>query len=182
MREVDFHEDDYCQIEVLPLANWQFCSQEMQAINAFAEQHRAAIGWTKMYPRSENPHPLSELRIGRQELTDCLREVLPEFDRVTTGYGCQIDVCPRTTAFGHDRAVVFFAEFGHAETMAAMWLRLDVFTRDLAASALQAFRALSEKWQLLLADWGWSVLLELADSEHLSSYLQQRIEVFSGEK
>ena len=40
MRKIYFHEDDYCQLEVLPLAARQFCLQEMGEIDAFAEEHR----------------------------------------------------------------------------------------------------------------------------------------------
>ncbi len=37
MRTVYFHEDDYCQQEILPLSNKAVCLKEMDEINGFSE-------------------------------------------------------------------------------------------------------------------------------------------------
>jgi hypothetical protein len=98
MREVYFHEDDYCQLELLPEANWDFCAKQMNEIEKFSEAHKAEIGWTDMFMRSENPKQLSEVEIERAALVSSVREILPPFDRVLTGYGSHSEECQHTIA------------------------------------------------------------------------------------
>ncbi len=31
MRSIYFHEDDYCQIEILPVQNYEYCKREIYA-------------------------------------------------------------------------------------------------------------------------------------------------------
>jgi hypothetical protein len=63
--EVYFHEDDYCQQEILPLAALDFCRNQITEIDAFATNHQApgGIGWTEMYMREDSPEKLSDLGI-----------------------------------------------------------------------------------------------------------------------
>ncbi len=61
MRESYFHEDDYCQIEILPIDNLKFCLKQAGKISEFSEKHQNGIGWDAMYVREENPRKLSEL-------------------------------------------------------------------------------------------------------------------------
>jgi hypothetical protein len=48
MREAWFHEDDYCRVELLPEANWDFCVQQMRDLKEFGEAHWTGCGWSKM--------------------------------------------------------------------------------------------------------------------------------------
>ena len=72
MRKIYFHEDDYCQLEVLPLAARQFCLQEMGEIDAFAEEHREGPFYTDMYLREESPETLLQLNLRPEQLAEAL--------------------------------------------------------------------------------------------------------------
>ena len=80
MTEIYFHEDDYCQIEVLPVSNWEHCATQIGEIESFSEAHPApgGTGWTDMYVREENPFSLRDLGISRTTLASALREALPD--------------------------------------------------------------------------------------------------------
>jgi len=63
--EVYFHEDDYCQIELLPSTSWKFCFNQIKEIDEFSEKHKVknGIGWDKIYIRKESPYKIESLII-----------------------------------------------------------------------------------------------------------------------
>lgn len=55
-----FHEDDYCQVEILPVENLSFYKRQAREIEDFADEHREGVGFTDMYVREKKPIPLFE--------------------------------------------------------------------------------------------------------------------------
>ncbi|MEL6897757.1 MAG: hypothetical protein AAFP90_16790 [Planctomycetota bacterium] len=177
MREGYSHEDDYCQIELLPDVNWDFCANQMTEIDTFSDRHRTDAGWTDIYVRSENPTPLTDLSINRDIFVQSLDNLLPSFDRVKTGYSTYTEACANTLALGRDDNVVIFAEHDENDAVSKIWLTLDVYTADDRAVAHKALQIISQ-WPLILVDWGWSVLIRLADAEALADYFDKRVIAF----
>jgi len=52
------HEDDWRQIEFVPLTNRTHIEKELQALTSFKQQHRRGPGWTSVYIRREHPTQL----------------------------------------------------------------------------------------------------------------------------
>jgi hypothetical protein len=181
MTDIYFHEDDYCQIEILPISNWEHCVSQIGEIESFSEAHRApeGEGWSEMYMRKENLSTLLELNVSRTVLTTALCEALPECDTVYTGYSTYREKCDHTTAFACSPQVAVFADFNKDNITEHIWLTLDVSEQDELESIMNAFHALSMLGDLLFVDWGWGVLNTLAETEALKLYLMKRIEVFS---
>jgi hypothetical protein len=51
-----FHEDDFCQMELLPAESEAFTRRQMGEVEKFAATHRAeGGGWTGMYLREDSP-------------------------------------------------------------------------------------------------------------------------------
>ena len=140
MREAYFHEDDYCQIELVPEANWEFCANQMGAIDSFSTEHRDGAGWTDMFVRGNNPAPLGSLGISRGDLIKTIHPRLPQFDHVFTGYSSYRELCPHTTAFGADMSVALFAQYDDADLVTAAWFAFDVSTQQLYVLRSQAVR------------------------------------------
>ena len=181
MTEIYFHEDDYCQIEVLPISNWEHCAAQIGEIESFSKVRRApgGIGWTDMYVREENSSSLHDLGISRTTFASALCEALPECDAVYTGYSTHREKCEQTAAFGNSTEVAVFADFGKDDVVEHIWLALDVTEQDEVELMLKAFHALGTLSDLLLVDWGWGVLSPLNDGDALKRYMLKRIEVFS---
>jgi hypothetical protein len=85
MREVCYHEDDYCQLELVVESNGRRCAEQMGKIDEFAAAHKADVGWTDIFVRSANPTPLSSQNISRTEFVQAITPSMPRFDRVFTG-------------------------------------------------------------------------------------------------
>lgn len=177
MREVYFHEDDYCQIELVAAANWDFCAQQMREIHAFAEKHKASVGWTDVFVRSNNPISLAEVEIPRTVFINTVSAIMPRFDRVLTSYSSHATECQTTMAFGPHESCVLFAEFNPSDIASAVWFTFDLSSAEDAEISLQLCRGLSV-WPVAIADWGWLALLSPTDVQALTGYFDQRIEVF----
>lgn len=177
MREVYYHEDDYCQLELVTEANSQWCAEQMGLIDEFAATHKADVGWTDIYVRSDNPTPLTTLNISRSEFTESMPMSMLPFDRVFTGYSRYRLECKRTMAFGPHDSLVAYVELDDNNVVSSVWFTFDLKSSDDVATATELTLALS-RWPLLVADWGWSKLFRLTDTEALTKYYNERVQVF----
>ncbi|GAB4215228.1 MAG: hypothetical protein OHK0012_14920 [Synechococcales cyanobacterium] len=177
MHSAYFHEDDYCQIELAPVGNWEFCAKHMGEINSFSTIHRDGGGWTDMVVRDTNPAPLKSLGISRGELIRSMPTRLQQVDQVFTGYSSYQQLCPQTMAFGANMAVMLFAQYDETEVITAAWCSLDISTEHDVNAAMELMDSLLP-WPLLLADWGWSVLLRIRDRDLCHQYFTKRLQVF----
>lgn len=82
-----FHEDDYCQVEILPLENWAYCAKELGLIADFSGKHLAPDGggWTKMYMRGDSQVPTVSKQISFEAAVRAVICHIPKYDSVTTG-------------------------------------------------------------------------------------------------
>ncbi|WP_440948165.1 hypothetical protein ACSAZL_08020 [Methanosarcina sp. T3] len=182
MRSIYFHEDDYCQLEILPVQNYNYCKKEINNILNFSEEHKAdnGIGWTDMYVRDENPTTLTELRISVSKLCSSLQNISCKFDIVYTGYGSHREVCQNTLAYGDsDDVVIFFDSDKEKSIIKNMWLTLDVHDEHHKESAQKIFCTLSKFSDFILVDWSWGFISELSSTIRLENYLNERIKCFS---
>lgn len=169
MRTAYFHEDDYCQIELVCEENLEWCLDQTRRIADFANAHRGE----DMYVRPAHSVELAARWIS----VDALAEVvtLPQYDAVTTGYGSVEEKIPNTSAFG-DSGVTIFASHPDG-VVSAIWFALPPSDEASVASALATFSALSQ-WRLLLVDWGWGRVIPLSDAVALEAYLREQMQVF----
>src|SRR5262245_7306691 len=87
-REIYFHEDDYCQQELLPREALPFAEVQVKEVDEFADAHRApgGMGWTNIYMRKEPPVGFQTLGMKKEDFAAAVSLHLPPFDLVYTGY------------------------------------------------------------------------------------------------
>lgn len=169
MRSAYFHEDDYCQIELLPLDNLEFCLKQAGEISQFSEEHWKGMGWDSVYVRKENPSKLSNLNIQLNDMRLAISETMPEYDEVYTGYRSYREKCVNTYAFGGDKSATLFFETDSSNIVLTAW----------CSDAMPELLDLKQSRDLLLADWGWGFICPLSDKERFENYLTEREKVFS---
>lgn len=175
LRTARFHEDDYCQIELLPAQNWAHCAQELGRINEFSDARRASdnAGWSELYVRSHAPLSIAALGIDFAGVTNALALHLPQFDAVETGFGSYSEKCPDTCAFGHSGSNIIFLAHNDTGHVAAIWLTVGpAEDREEEVDFLASLHALDALGPLLLVDWGWNSLLRLHDTDQVLEYLR----------
>lgn len=181
MKEIYYHEDDYCQIEILPISNWQHCTQQMGEIQAFSNAHKTpnGLGWTGVYIRPDSAVELRDSGLTITALRKALAPAVEEYGPVYTGYSSYRELSKNTAAFCAATGAVLYADYNDFGIIEHMWLTLDPTTEEQKNRALKMFAAVASQGEFLLSDWGWCALMMLSDSQALSQYLSKRIEVLS---
>lgn len=172
MREAYFHEDDYCQVEALPISNWDNCASELENIDEFSQAHSVGIGWTSIYVRGENPKRILSLNIPMEALASVLSPILPPYDKVLTGYSSYREESKRTLAFGTETACIVFAGYDENGIIEDIWFDMELADqagKDLAQRGLSALARLAK---LMLVDWSASRLIDLADPDQIKNYFE----------
>ena len=163
MREAYFHEDDYRQIEVLPLDNFGYCQQEIGEIEKSSAENFDGYGFKDIYVREENPSHLGAMNIRVSEIEEALEKILPKFDVVYTGYSSYKEKCKGLNAFGRDQGERIFFEHNEG-IVTSIWVS-DPFNEliDLPHSE-----------KLLFVDWAWGFVCPLKEKEHFIEYIKDR--------
>ena len=173
MRTVYFHEDDYCQWEILPLAGKEYCLREMDAIDDFAEEHGEGQFFSDIYLRGESPRTLRELKLRPGQLAAAL-DFLPAFDRVEMGYSSYQEECIGTCARGLSNELAVFWDVDEEGFVKALWLVIWI-KAESADTARRIYTALGRLAPLLLADWNWSACVDLTDPAAIEKYIRERL-------
>ncbi len=171
MSSAYFHEDDYCQVEVLPISNLAYCLAEMGLIDDFAAAHAVPGGFTDLYVRGEARQPLLTFGITLAELQAALDPVLPKVSQVYTGYGSYQELCPSVVAWGIPRGGTLFASPNTENMIGPIWLLFHAIPPEQLDLWRRVFRSLPRSDDLLIADWSARKVVPLADESALVAYL-----------
>jgi hypothetical protein len=165
LRTIYFHEDDSLQIEILPIANWQFCLKELRAIEDFSEKHRVpdGMGWSDMYGRSEPDTPTSSLLLDYDAISIALAAHLTPIERYRS-----------TRAFGMDANSLVYVTAGKLDVVERIGLVLNGNDESRRRAWLKSFEALGSFGKMLLVDWCWGRLYALDDVAALEGYLNEK--------
>ncbi len=172
MREGYFHEDDYCQVEVLPASARTYCLVEMGRIDEFAKAHWDGTGFTDMYIRRQAPVSLVSLGTTLAEWESAIGPLVPRFTQVLTGYSSYRESCPSVVGWGLSDGQAVFASVGEAKAVGPVWLSLNGVTAERVGLWARLLRSLPRAPELLIADWSASQVVVLADVPALEAYLQ----------
>lgn len=171
MRTAYFHEDDYCQIELVCDENLAWCLDQTRRIADFADEHRG----DDIFVRPVHAVELAARAISVAALTSAIAPPLQRYDAVTSGYASVEEPVANTSAFGAS-GLTLFASYPEG-VVSAIWFALEPGDEASVASALTTFSALS-RWRLLLVDWGWGRVMPLNDGAAIEAYLRERVRVF----
>jgi hypothetical protein len=170
LREAFFHEDDYCQIEILPASNWNYCLSQLREIGKFSDKHFEGIGWTDMHIRGESPRQLKSLNINARNLTSSLSQILVPFERVLTGYSSLREEAEQTMAFGSETSSIIFVEYDLNDIVEAIWLDFGIAKREDKQLAQATLQHLGRMNEIILVDWNLGKMVKLSDHDELMSY------------
>jgi len=155
LKEIYFHEDDYCQIELAPIENEEYIKQEIDAINSFSEQHKApnGIGWTEMYMRKEPQCTLKDKLIGINEFEETVGNAIGKYDEVYTGYSTYREKCKNTNGYGDDKVKLFVEHNGGIITH--IWFDFLLADDETAIRLNDILMKITERYDLLFVHWPW---------------------------
>ncbi len=165
-----FAEDDYCQIQFLPVSTERFVAQEMQRLADFIAQHRQPNGtYDDVYIRPEPPENLLALNISDAAVSLSLYPAFRRYTGVITGPADQPQPCPTVHGWGDDDFALF-AAVPEPRRVSDLFLARS-WTADGAARAAAVLPELPDADQLLLVDWDRLQWRRLTHRRELEAYL-----------
>ena len=180
-REIYFHEDDYCQQQLLPRGAAAHVETEIGKIDDFADAHRApgGLGWTEMYARKEAPVELRTLGIEKELFAQTVSPFLPPFDIVYTGYSSHREQCKRTAAWGRSERSALFADWDEEGVICNAWA--EFFEEDEASiiAVTRAVASLGRLHALVYVDWAWSYSCDASDEDLFASTLRKKLKTIA---
>jgi hypothetical protein len=171
-----FHEDDYCQIELLPAREAPRCAAQMTEIDSFSTAHQTGAGWTEMYVRSEpDLPPLATLQQSVRVWVDAIQTHSPAVfhPQVSTGYSSYSTLAPTCVGWAVPDGVWLFVELAE-DTVQRAWLLFNDLKKAGVAGSQAALRCLTESHELIIADWEQCELVAVNDAAQLLTYLQSQ--------
>lgn len=161
-----YHEDDFCQIEIVPKENLSDLLGQAENIADFSTEN----GYSDIYVREENKVSLKSREIDKKELEKLLAELGTEkHTEVITGYGSDYRVkSENTIGFGKEYSAVYF-DFENDKVNNIWTTNLFGLNNDKVVDVLST---IGEKWNLVLMDWNRSELVDLSKKEMIKKYLK----------
>jgi hypothetical protein len=161
-----YHEDDFCQIEIIPKENLSDLLKQADNIADFSAEN----GYSDIYVREENKVSLKSREIDKTELEKLLTELGTEkHTEVITGYGSDYRVkSENTIGFGKEYSAVYF-DFENDKVKNIWVTNLFGLNHDKVVDVLSK---IGEKWNLVLMDWNSSELIDLSNKEMINKYLK----------
>ena len=169
-----FWEDDYCQIEIVPIANKDYVFKTIEQINDLANKSRTDFGFTETYARRQMPVPTfsEEIRI------DYLEQLLGSFNFEKAkniyydGYKTLDCNKSKTKAHGFADFTLFFDT--EDEFVKNIWLSIGI-GKDFKQydSIKSALYSIGEECEMFLVDWNSLELIDLRNLRQIENYLNE---------
>lgn len=161
-----YHEDDFCQLEILPRENMTDLLAQADNIADFTAEH----GNTDIYIRDESKLRLRDRKIRKAELETVLSKLTEKkHTEVATGYGSAYRIkSANTIGYGHDYSAIYFDH--EDDRVKNIWLT-NLFGLNYQ-NTVEVLWELGKKWNLILMDWNSSQLIDLSSKEKIRNYLE----------
>lgn len=168
-----FHEDEYCQKEIVPLQNLLSKRNDTDVTREHSEDAFTDNGFTTMSVIEETKYPLGNLKISITEFENILKEhALFYFRQVYTGYSTYQTLKPDTLAFGFENYALFYQFNSGIITKA--WIVYSVFSDTLNSypERLQStLLKLGLVYDLVLVDWNELLTVILKNKTSVTDYV-----------
>ena len=176
-REIYFHEDDYCQQQLLPAEAKDWIERELKEIDRFSREHQGenGIGWTDVYVRDEPSSTIVDLKITVKEIAHVLNDIIPRFDKVVIGYSTYREKCECTGAWGFNQNCAIFIEWNKDDLVTSIWTSFfDLDDKSIGKSA-EALTAIGGIRPMLYVDWTWGYIDNPEDKDGFSHRLTEKL-------
>jgi hypothetical protein len=171
MKELYFHEDFYCQVELLPISALESSEGAMGDIDTFSDAHGNGTGWTALYLRQDHSQHLRSLGIPINAVTAALDPILEPVDEIYTGYSTYRERCNNTRAWTLPCHTALLADYNEAGIVGHLWIINEPPAPENINQFWQALRFFSEYGDFFIADWNLSIAVACKDDDKLMRYL-----------
>lgn len=167
---ISIHEDDYCQLQLLPHENIDFIRNEMEEIIGFSSENYNENGYKNIYVRKKPNIAITEKNITRSELENLIINFnFEKIQDVNIGYGNSYNKS-LNYGFGTKECAILF-ECEKDDIVITIWLNFYWIATEKQKQDLEKLLIkIKENWNLLLIDWNQNIAVELSEN-NIKKYL-----------
>lgn len=169
-----FHEDFYCQVELLPRENFSDLEQENEKIEDFAQKHSDGFGFTDIYVRNGQKIKTSDRKIELGDFEKVMLESgFQKYSNVYSGYSSYEERCKNTLGFKLDSSVIY-CDFEN-NLIKNIWIDNFRFSNssDKKEQLINGLFSIGEKWNLILNDWDLTETFDLMNKTEIERYISE---------
>jgi len=163
-----YHEDTYCNVQLLPIENFDLFKKQVKEINAILQNESNQFGYDEILVREENIE-LIQRKIQKKELELLFKKLqVKKHLKVVTGYGRNYRVKSKNTiGYGTDYSAIYYHYKNSYATK--IWMtNIESFDKE---KVIELFLELGKKWHLALVNWKTMHLVNLKNKEEITRYL-----------
>jgi hypothetical protein len=172
---VFFHEDNYCQIELLPIQNLFSKNNEADVTKERSEEALTDDGFITIFSRAETKYPLDKLNINITDFeTELKQYALFDIKNVYTGYSSQRLLKNNIHCVGFENYILYHEFNNNIVTKA--WLDYNAFSDTLNSypeSLQSALLKLVLTYDLILVDWNELITVILKNESAVTNYIKE---------
>ncbi len=173
---LDYHEDDFCRIELLPRESFNEINNDMNEIDEINRNHSSQYGYSKIHVLKEKKVKTADRIIPLIELKNILEDGLfRKFDNVTTGYGSKRYDSEYSTAYGEPGCAIIYERKGNE--VERIWLKyFPAWADEQNRKKMErCLTRICNNWNLVLVDWRYEVVVDVSNIISLQKYLNGEI-------
>lgn len=174
--KVFFHEDLFCQVEIVPRENSVNIEIENDKITDFAKDKFNGVGFSDIYERGEQIVKTNERKINISNFDKLVTgSGFNKTNTVYTGFGSFEEVCNNTIAFELDGAVIYY-DFKEDNVIDNIWLDGFRFNNDSKEKErmIDVLYQIGRKWNLILNDWDLCEKIDLEIEHEIRKYIEEK--------
>jgi hypothetical protein len=167
-------EDDYCQVEIIPVSNYHLVLKQAEDIEDFARERFDGNGFTALYQRENISNTTSQLNIKIEEFENLLNE--HRFNRIKKIFyvgGDWIDYEKGVTRAYGSTLFSFWVEVRN-QIVQEMWITSTEENSDERIGQIAlTLQSLNKRYNLIVADWNACKIIRLDSAEEINRYLRE---------
>lgn len=170
-----FHEDFYCQVELLPRENLSSIEKENGKISNFAQKNFIGFGFSDIYVRNAQKLKTLDRKIKLSDFEELLLESgFQKYSNVYSGYGSFEEECKNTLGFKLDTSVIY-CDFENV-LIKNIWIDNFRFrnSSDKKEQLINGLFAIAQKWNLILNDWDLLETFDLMNKSEIERYISEK--------
>jgi len=160
LTNISIHEDDYCQVQLLPFENIEFILNEAEEIIGFKKENFNINGSDKIFVRKSPNFPLISKNIKFSDLQKVVEQNnFEKIINVDIGYGNSFNKS-KTIGYGTDNCAILID--CDNEFVKNIWFNYYWNFTEIEKEKLSIFLIeINQLWNQILIDWNQSIIVKL---------------------
>ena len=164
-----FHEDYYCQIELIPEENYFITKRQF---NKSTDQDEFTLGLEECNIRESKPVNIATRKISIKDISSILNPLAKSYsDNIESGYGSTTYRIKNSNVWGFDYYGIFVEYQNGIISNIWLWTNSNFSNNNSGINFHDALLHIGIQYKLILVDWNREIVVRFSNPADLNNYL-----------